>query len=347
MEIEEQKSSHFIPDEVRWAVISSKKDGLSNKATARVISQKYSRSIDHKCVKRLWEKYQRTGSVEDEWNMNGRPKVLTEEDTEDLIEHCEEDRVASVRERKDDLELEASIATINRALLGMGYKAYSARKKPLLSLDNIQDRINFALEHQDWSVEDWHNVVFTDECAFRLVNSNGRTRIRRLEEEEWEEGTYQASGVGKSVMVWGAISAHGASCLARFGSTVTADAYIGILRHRLRRIFPGLYGGDLIYMHDNAPAHTANITIEWLEGKDIETLDWPARSPDLNIIENVWGRIKYELRTAVFEDFEEVWDEVKKLWKQIVTEDFIHNLYESLPRRIEAVIHNEGRHTKY
>jgi len=34
MIIEEQKSSHFTPDEVRWAVISSKKDELSNKATA-------------------------------------------------------------------------------------------------------------------------------------------------------------------------------------------------------------------------------------------------------------------------------------------------------------------------
>ena len=33
----------------------------------------------------------------------------------------------------------------------------------------------------------------------------------------------------------------------------------------------------------------------------------------------------------VFEDFEEVWDEVKKLWKQIVTENIIHNFYESLP----------------
>jgi len=35
MEFEEQKSSHFIPDEIRRVVISRKKDGLSDKAIAR------------------------------------------------------------------------------------------------------------------------------------------------------------------------------------------------------------------------------------------------------------------------------------------------------------------------
>jgi len=53
MKFEEQKPSQFIPDETRRVVISSKKDGLSNKAIVRVIFQKYLRPIDHKCVKRL------------------------------------------------------------------------------------------------------------------------------------------------------------------------------------------------------------------------------------------------------------------------------------------------------
>ena len=84
--------------------------------------------------------------------------------------------------------------------------------------------------------EDWENVAFSGEIAFRLIKSNVRTMVRRLKDEAWEEGTFQpTSDQGRSVIVWGAISTAGAGPLVRFQDTVTAEEYLSAFRHRLLR----------------------------------------------------------------------------------------------------------------
>lgn len=348
MEIEQPgQQPHLLSEEIKYNIIFLKRDGLTNSAVAREILARHGRKVHSATVKRVWERYQRTGDVANAWNEEGRPPALTQEDRERLEEAVIEDRYLSCSELKDLLGFDVSLATINRELNDLGYNAYKTIKKPFLSESNMNQRFEFAEEHEDWELEDWSQVIFSDESSFSVLNSDGRSFVWRKEDEiDLPENIQLIEQFPRTILVWGAISAQGVGPLIRIHGTLTGKDYLDLFRHRLRRIYPNLYNGDQIFQDDNAPPHRAGIVREWFEKYEILRLKWPSKSPDLNIIEDVWSRIKYQLRGRVFADEEELWAEVQVQWNNI-PQEFIDTLYNSLPNRMEAVLEADGGHTKY
>ena len=47
-------------------------------------------------------------------------------------------------------------------------------------------------------------------------------------------------------------------------------------------------GNDFVLEQDNCSIHVSKLMKEWMAKVNMTTLEWPARSPDLNLIENVW-----------------------------------------------------------
>ncbi len=101
----------------------------------------------------------------------------------------------------------------------------------------------------------------------------------------------------QSVMIWAAMSSAGVDPLCFLKSTVNAAIYQDILEHFMLPFADKLYGdADFIFEQDLAPAHTAKGTKSWFNDHGVTVLDWPANSPDLTPIENLWSIVKRKMR---------------------------------------------------
>ena len=119
-----------------------------------------------------------------------------------------------------------------------------------------------------------------------------------------------------------------------------------LLKRRLLKLYPELKEHKLRFQQDNAPCHRYHKIEEWFNEKDILKLEWPVQSPDMSLIECVWNDLKFRLRGECFSSKDELWKRLKKEWNSMESK-YIKELYESMPRRISALVDAEGRHTKY
>ena len=77
-------------------------------------------------------------------------------------------------------------------------------------------------------------------------------------------------------------------------------------------------------------------------------MEWPAQSPDLNVIKNVWLELKIQLqqRVEVFNTAAELSAAIRDIWENFSV-DYIQGLYHSIPKRLRKVLKVKGEMTKY
>ena len=57
---------------------------------------------------------------------------------------------------------------------------------------------------------------------------------------------------------------------------------------------------DMTLQHNNDTSHVANSVRDSLQDSNVSVLPWPAKSPDLNLIEHIWDLLDRGLRLGPF-----------------------------------------------
>lgn len=152
-----------------------------------------------------------------------------------------------------------------------------------------------------------------------------------------------------SIMVWGCITHYGVWTLCLVNGNINAEKYISILENHLWPAIAQHFSNKTYrFQDDNVPVHRAHITTDYKLGNNISAIVWPAQSPDINIIENMWLRIKRTLqnRQQNIMTPEELFAVVSDIWTSF-DQNYVRTLYDSIPRRLLVVIKSKGHLNKY
>ena len=196
----------------------------------------------------------------------GRRSILSERDVSFCVRQISTGNNSTLRELSKELknrfDITASTDTISRALKKKGLKSAEKKKNPLLSRKNIKARHEFAKNHQDWTLNDWERVIFSDETKINRFNSDGRTWFWARDPTVLNDQSVQktAKHGGGKIMVWGCMTSEGVGYLSKMDQHL----YKNILEDELMKTieYYELDPSKTIFQHDNDPKYTAR-SVAW------------------------------------------------------------------------------------
>ncbi len=167
--------------------------------------------------------------------------------------------------------------TTHQTLKQMSSSSRRPHRVPLRSDKNSTRRIQFTQTHQNWTIEDWKNVAWSDESWFMLQHSDDGVRIWRKEHESMDPSSLSI------------VSDH-------------VHPFMTTVHHLL-----------MYFQQDNAPCHKAQIISDWFLEHDNEftLLKRPPQSPDLNPIEHLWDVVEREIHIM---DLQQLRDAIMPIW---------------------------------
>ena len=267
---------------VKWRAVGMFEAGKSCRWISNFLN------VPKRTVQYWLRQYQVRGTVGHKLGA-GRPRKTSLRANRLLIRLAKKHRFVSAKCLLNFWNEQVTYRTVYRRLLEGKLKRYRAARKPLLTAANIEARKHWSLSKSLWHLgrNQWNFIVWSDESHFSLFNNDGRTRVWREKGERLEKGlVIQAVQCGGgSIHVWGAFWKGGRSELQILHGNVNGESYCRTILNFLQsnRNLPEQW----IFQHDNAPAHRSVIVKRFFENHGIRVLSWPARSPDLNLIEHV------------------------------------------------------------
>jgi len=303
----------------------------------------------------------------------GRPAKLTSRDKRNILRQVEILRrdygYFTVRRLKvfAGVSAEVSDETIRRVLRAAGFKYTHSRKKGVLSRKDLQLRYKFAKKVRRLLSP----TVWTEGLAFYLdgvgfthkYNPHDQALAPRtmawrkpadgLSFQQTAKGSHEGSG-GRVANFFVAI--------AYQKGVILAEQYEGQLNGKrfaefVREQFPALFerssnARGKLFLQDGDPSQNSRKAQEAMRQVGARKFSIPARSPDLNPVENVFHNVKSQLqddalnKKITHETYSQFCERVKKTLLSYPA-DIIDRTIQSMNRRVEMIIERKGQRIKY
>ncbi|KAG0755451.1 hypothetical protein G6F29_012155 [Rhizopus arrhizus] len=133
-----------------------------------------------------------------------------------------------------------------------------------------QSTVKCVNDHQDWTVEEWRKVVFSDETKINVWGSDGCKYYWKRPSDPLQPHhlEFTVKHGGGKLMMWGCIISKepGYAC-QMYDGNMNADVYQHILDTTLRDTmeYYNFNWSNIYFQHDNDPKHKAKSTITWLD----------------------------------------------------------------------------------
>lgn len=279
-------------------------------------------------IKSFYTRFLKSGTISPK---RGRPKQISEEVKNDLVDSVKENPEQTLSQMASDSGISRTSA---KTILNDNHISYH-NKIAITPLKpwHIEARLAFANRFLVHNYKDLWPMIFTDESTVVVnLNSGGIWRARG---HYPPQAFFEKDKKPPSIMVWGGIGPRGfRTKLIKFTEHVNATTYQKSLEdNKIFESISNVFGEKWVWQQDGATPHTAEDTLLFILPKIPHLLPWPAFSPDLSPIEQVWSYIKKKLAGQKFEDPDELFNAIEQTWNEI-PDSVLHNIYSSFYARL-------------
>ena len=295
--------------------------------------------ISHNTVSDIMKKYNLIGTTATKEGQ-GRKKKTSKSFDRNLIIQVKKNRFISARKLAEQAEeyygIKLSHQTIRNRIRDQGFQGRLVRNKPYLSKKHMKRRLQFAKKFKNVPLSFWKKILWSDESKFNLKSSDGAQKVWRKAGEAYKlscvRGTVKYGG--GNVMVWGSMAWKSVGKLQFIDAIMDQVQYRNILKQNLKSSALKLrLGSDFTFQQDNDPKHCATKTKEWFAENNVEVLEWPAQSPDLNPIEHLWEIVDRKIGDRSFSKKDNLKVAIEEAWEKIQPDE-TKSLVESMPRSL-------------
>ena len=114
-------------------------------------------------------------------NLGGLPSKLNEKNKRQIVRNITSGKVSNAVEAaknlNDSLNIHVNPETVRRILKKAGLRSIVKKKKPKLSKKHKRERMLWAEKYKNWTLDDWHKVIWSDETKINRLGSDGKNGL--------------------------------------------------------------------------------------------------------------------------------------------------------------------------